>query len=201
MEQIGYPAAYENIIAVGGTGPDDTRYLISDTSGSNYGNEIDLVAPGMFIVHLNKSDNNKFTTYSRGTSLSAAFVTGVASLLLSKNPSLTPEQIRTILQNSADDQVGDPSEDTKGWDKYYGWGRLNAHRALQITSGVRNTRYQLQQFIAARKNVLHVEGIVISPVTRHFTLNGSLVKNKTGAGKVRIAPGFYIYQPADVNRN
>ena len=60
----------------------------------------------------------------------------LASLLLAQNPTLTPTQIKTLIQNTAEDKVGDPLEDKPGWDQYYGYGRINARNALLLVSGV-----------------------------------------------------------------
>jgi subtilisin family serine protease len=65
-----------------------------------------------------------------GTSASTALVSGVAALVLSVNPNLTAQQLEDILEQSADD-FGEP-----GWDIYYGWGRVNAARAVQMAAGV-----------------------------------------------------------------
>jgi hypothetical protein len=54
----------------------------------------------------------------------------VASLLLGLRPALSPAQVKTIIESSADDLVGNPAEDAMGWDPYYGHGRLNAALAL-----------------------------------------------------------------------
>ncbi|MHC4498282.1 MAG: S8 family serine peptidase, partial [Planctomycetota bacterium] len=66
------------------------------------------------------------TRYIRaaGTSMAAPHVAGAAALLLEENPHLTAEQIRTVLQENADD-MGDPN-----WDNIYGWGRVNIEKAL-----------------------------------------------------------------------
>jgi len=48
----------------------------------------------------------------------------VAALILSVEPSLTPAQVEAALRCSARD-LGDP-----GWDEYYGYGLVNAHRAV-----------------------------------------------------------------------
>jgi hypothetical protein len=50
--------------------------------------------------------------------------------MLGYNPTLTPAQVRNIIENTADDMVGDATEDVAGWDKYMGHGRINAHAAL-----------------------------------------------------------------------
>lgn len=132
-----YPAGYSttksNVIAVGSTNSNDQRtnpFFWSPTSGSNYGNHVNVVAPGNYIWGLGIASNSDYNSYWGGTSQATPLVAGIASLLKSKEPSLTPSQIRTILMNTAQDQVGLPSEDTPGWDIYMGSGRVNANDAL-----------------------------------------------------------------------
>lgn len=129
---IQYPAKYANAFAVGSTDPDDTRsapFFWDNNSGSNFGPELDFVAPGNFIFGLNNNSDTNYDFYWGGTSQAAPQVAGLISLMLSANPNLTVDQIRFILENTAEDQVGD-SFDTPGWDQYYGNGRINAHQAL-----------------------------------------------------------------------
>ncbi len=123
-----YPASYPQTISVGATTCNDAR-VNNSAWGSNYHNTVDLVAPGSSIYGLRYNGDN-FGYWFGGTSQATPMVTGVASLLLSINPNLTVEDIRTILRNTADDQVGDPSEDIAGYDIHHGAGRLNAHQAL-----------------------------------------------------------------------
>jgi len=75
-------------------------------------------------------DTNDYFSYFERTSNSTPAAAGVAGLILSYRPCLTQAQVRTILEQSAEDQVGDPTEDTVGWDQYMGWGRVNAYDAL-----------------------------------------------------------------------
>ena len=131
-----YPAAYQSTIAVGSTSPDDTRtvpFPWSASSGSNYGAHIDVVAPGNYMYGLHYLNNNNYDTYWAGTSQATPLVTGLCALLLAQDPSLGPEDLRTILHDTAEDQVGLPSEDTPGFDIYYGYGRINALEALSPT--------------------------------------------------------------------
>lgn len=128
-----YPAAYPNTIAVGSTNPNDRRtvpFFWSPTSGSNFGNHIDVVAPGNYMYGLSNTSNTNYNGYWGGTSQAAPLVTGLVSLLLSQEPTLTFEQVRALIRITAEDQVGDPAEDVAGWDRYYGAGRINAHKAL-----------------------------------------------------------------------
>ncbi|MCB0615117.1 MAG: S8 family peptidase, partial [Phaeodactylibacter sp.] len=130
-----YPSAYANTIAVGATDTDDSRvvpFFWSNTSGSNYGPHIDLVAPGNYIYGLDEASNSNYNIYWGGTSQASPLVAGVVALMKGLDSGLDVETIRSILRNTADDQVGNPAEDSPGWDRYYGAGRLNAFNALDF---------------------------------------------------------------------
>lgn len=139
-----YPAAFANVIAVGSTNPNDNRtnpFFWSATSGSNFGPHIDVIAPGNYSYGLSHTSNTNYNTYWGGTSQATPLVAGVASLMLAINPSLTPAEIKAILRNTAQDQVGNPIEDIAGFDNYYGAGRVNANNALlaaQATLSIAN---------------------------------------------------------------
>lgn len=143
-----YPAALNGVVAVGSTSPDDTRtvgFPWDPLSGSNFGRHISVVAPGNYIYGLDYRSNTDYSTYWSGTSQATAHVTGIVSLLLTQRPQLTPAQVKTILQSSANDQVGNAAEDTPGWDQYYGYGRVNAARALAtvVVTGTRRAQTPL----------------------------------------------------------
>lgn len=118
-----YPAGFSETIAVGATDRYDDRW-----SNSNFGDHIDLVAPGVAIPST-KWDN----TYAiwDGTSMATPHVAGVLGLIHAVRPGYSVEELRTVLRATADDQVGPPNEDKKGWDRYFGAGRLNAARAVR----------------------------------------------------------------------
>ena len=119
-----FPGTMSNVITVGATATDSKR-----ASFSNFGPEVDIVAPGTNIIC---QTTNSISWSAWGTSFAAPQVAGAATLLLSINPNLTPEQINTLLTASADDQIGDPAEDSLGFDDYHGWGRLNVINALTL---------------------------------------------------------------------
>ena len=94
------PANCNNVIAVGATLRNGGR-----ASFSNYGSRVALSAPGAGILStLNAGTTtpgaDSYAFYS-GTSMAAPHVAGVASLMLSRNPSLTPAQVRQTLQQTA----------------------------------------------------------------------------------------------------
>lgn len=130
---VTYPARYSEVVAVGSTDPDDRRttsFFIADSGGgSNYGAELDVMAPGNFIYFLNNL-NDTILNVQGGTSLASPLVAGIASLLLAQNPGRSADDIQAILEETADDQVGDPAEDTPGKDVYFGYGRVNAYQAV-----------------------------------------------------------------------
>ena len=130
-----YPALYAQTFAIGATDPDDTRstsFNGSSIFGSNYGEHVDVVAPGNYILGLNRSTSGNPGTLWSGTSMSSPIVSGIAALLRAQNPQYTPGELTSLIMNSAEDEVGNPLEDSPGWDPYYGFGRVNALQALQL---------------------------------------------------------------------
>jgi len=135
---ISYPAAYPTTIAVGATNEFDERCTPLDWGsgqGSNYGPQLDVVAPGNNIYAPDWSGANGYVAGNYypgfgGTSASCPMAAGLSALILSQNSGLTNTQVRDLLRSTAEDLVGKPSEDTEGFDNYYGYGRINAYYAL-----------------------------------------------------------------------
>jgi len=143
--EVYYPAGFNGVIAVGSTDADDNRsdpFFWSETSGSNYGNHISVTAPGNFINGLNYQSNSNYGSYWGGTSQATPHVAGLASLLLAQNPNRTPAQIKSIIEATAEDQVGNSTEDTPGFDQYYGHGRINAFNALSVLNSINTHGFQ-----------------------------------------------------------
>lgn len=122
-----YPAAYDNVIDVGGTDLNDNLWVLQPGYGSNYGPWIDVVAPASAIYSTNMGGSYDSQD---GTSFASPHVAGLAGLILSVKPTLTNQQVVDIITSSADD-LG-----TTGKDDTYGWGRINAYRALQQATGI-----------------------------------------------------------------
>ncbi len=94
---------------------------------SNYGKMVDFAAPGVGIW--TTARGNGYGAVS-GTSFSSPVTAAVAALVMAANPALLPADVEAVLQNSADD-LG-----TAGWDTYYGFGRVNAARAVTLARQV-----------------------------------------------------------------
>lgn len=125
-----YPAGFDNVISVGALNNLDQRAVpFCWGGGSNYGNHIDFVAPGNWVIGLSHT-NPTSTTYWCGTSQATPMVTGLISLMLGLNPSLSLAQIYEMIKLYTHDQIGNPSEDIPGWDKYYGWGRIDVYAVI-----------------------------------------------------------------------
>ena len=200
-----YPAAFENTIAVGSTDADDTRsnpFFWSTTSGSNYGNHIDVVAPGNYIYGLDASSDRNYDYYWGGTSQAAPLVAGICSLILDVNPELTTEGIRTLLRDTAEDLIGDLSEDIAGWDPYYGAGRVNAYNALQRVLSVDNVSAESYYFypnpatsILYLSEKLNGARYQIYNTLGQLLLSGSIIDNKLNISS--IGKGSYILKVQD----
>lgn len=92
-----YPAAYPEVISVGATNPDDFV-----TGFSNYGNTIDVMAPGSGIYSTLPEGNNTYGNLS-GTSMAAPLVSALAALLKAENANYSPQEIKQRIQAGCED--------------------------------------------------------------------------------------------------
>ncbi len=120
---VAYPAAYPNVIAVAAVDNSDNK-----ASYSCYGPEISVAAPGSGVFSTVISGGYDVGS---GTSFAAPFVSGLAGLVLSLDPALTPAQVQDIIERGADD-VGEA-----GFDPYTGWGRINMAASLSLLAGAK----------------------------------------------------------------
>ena len=125
---INYPARFESVNAVSSLAPNGEI-----ASSSTYGPEVSVCAPGSYIITTDRtgSDGSLDGDYIQtgGTSYATPYAAGVAALILSVEPWLSPTQVEEKLHCSARD-IGDP-----GFDTLYGYGLVNAYRAV-LSSGV-----------------------------------------------------------------
>lgn len=115
-----YPAANGNVIAVGATDARDKLF-----AASNRGSHIAVTAPGVDIFLPAPDEKYQMTS---GTSFSAAYVSGLAALMLERNPALKPDDLREILVKTARD-LGAP-----GRDDLFGAGEVDAYAAVMAVA-------------------------------------------------------------------
>jgi len=138
-------AAGNFTLPVDSTAPANCNHVMAiaahDQSGdigtfSNYGDGIDLSAPGVGILFATCSSNTIYTCkdsiatdIKNGTSLAAPMVSGAASLLLSQHPTMNNDYVETILRNSAR-----PFVTSSTCVSQCGSGMLDAHAALVLAN-------------------------------------------------------------------
>ncbi len=115
-----YPAANTNVIAVSATDAQDKLF-----AASNRGGFIAISAPGVEIFL--PAPDGKYQMTS-GTSFSSAYISGLAALMLERNPALKPDEVRAILMKTARD-LGPP-----GRDDQFGAGEADAYAAVAAVS-------------------------------------------------------------------
>jgi len=117
------------VIGVGATTEENKK-----ADYSNYGDNIDILAPGGEInggLYTIEGYYNDTYGYFHGTSAAAPVVAGVAALILSVNPTLTPDQVREILISTADKIEPDIANyDESGFSKTHAYGKVNASAAV-----------------------------------------------------------------------
>ncbi|MFW5994232.1 MAG: S8 family peptidase, partial [Halanaerobiaceae bacterium] len=116
--EVIYPAAFSDVIAVGALEENDSE-APKVTSYSNYGPEIDVVAPGSLIY--STFADNKYG-YMSGTSMAAPHVSGLAGLMLSDG--VRASDIRSLLQDTAI-RLGEDD-----FDESYGYGMIDTYKSV-----------------------------------------------------------------------
>lgn len=122
---VSYPAQYDSVVAVAATASDD-----STPSWSSEGSEVEVAAPG---VDIRSTWNDGLYKEISGTSMASPHAAGAAALILgttvptaydaNNNGSWDPAEVRTVLQDTADD-LG-----SAGHDNFYGYGLVDAEES------------------------------------------------------------------------
>lgn len=199
---ISYPSNHVNVISVGAASPTGQRKSTTSSDGetwwgSNYGTTtqdantaVDVMAPTILPATDITGTGNGYNTSSdyymwfNGTSCATPYAAGMAALVLSHTPSLTPDQLRTVITSTCTDMTVDGGA---GWDRYTGYGLVNAEAALaslvpgmptcEITSPASGTTYNLGNVITV--NVTATDPTTRSIVDVKFYLDGSTTPSYT----------------------
>jgi subtilisin family serine protease len=132
-DSVLYPAAYDAYcLAVAATNYNDERM-----EWSNFGPEVDVAAPGMWILSTAPTwypgqvppweEGDLPYGFWGGTSMAVAHVTGLAALIKNIKPWLSASEIMSVIRYSADDVN---SSEYPGEDEFIGYGRINMEKAL-----------------------------------------------------------------------
>ncbi len=124
-DRPGFPAAYPEVFAVAATDENGQK-----ASFSNYGDYIDVAAPGNNIP--STYPGNQYAALS-GTSMASPHVAALAGLIRTMNPALSNEEVMTIMRETATD-IGETGKDI-----YYGYGEIDVARALQAAEQSANS--------------------------------------------------------------
>lgn len=140
-DRVVYPASsHPDVIAVGAMsmcGEKKTRESCDNENwwASNYGDGLDIVAPGVKIATTDVDQGYKMDF--RGTSSACPQVSGVAALILSVNPNLTQKEVGAIISRSAKKLPKYKNLQNKEYGKWnpdVGYGLLDAYQSLLLAS-------------------------------------------------------------------
>ena len=130
-DEPNYPSDFEPCMSVIALAQSyDDSLVRSDFS--NYGDAKDIAAPGSYILSTyNRSYYyGEIYTYMDGTSMASPVVAGCAAEVFAANPSLTPEAVKSLLEETAQD-LGTP-----GFDNDTAWGCVDLYAAVRKARGL-----------------------------------------------------------------
>lgn len=153
---VDFPAAYPGVIAVGaidaaGQRPQVLRGL--SPWGSNFGGDLDVVAPGIDIpttdmrgnagYNITRGQAGDYNLHFERTSAAAPHVAGLAALILSRCPDLTGDQVQQVICESCErlngyTYVENPSHPHGEWNHEIGYGLINIDGALELCGNLEN---------------------------------------------------------------
>jgi subtilisin family serine protease len=128
-----YPGADPSVIAVTATDAVDRGFKMA-----NQGPHVSVASPGVDVLAPAPQESYQMST---GTSIATAHVSGVVALMLERDPTLTPADVRKILESTATD-LG-----PKGKDTQFGWGLVNPQKALQLVEERKRKMTEVQPVI------------------------------------------------------
>ncbi|HUX40505.1 MAG TPA: dentilisin complex serine proteinase subunit PrtP [Rectinemataceae bacterium] len=192
-----YPAAYSGVIAVGATDGTDALAEFSTT-----GNWMSVCSPGFDIISTFNGSPSDYE-WDSGTSMAAPFVTGLAAYILAYNPNLQPDQVKTIIENTADKIGGET-----GYSADFGYGRVNVKSAMDLASSIAAGTSTLTSTYSTGTLTIAVS-LANSPLTDQkvylydstgafvefgYTSDSSYISNNSESGTVKfmlLKPGTY----------
>lgn len=199
--QVCYPAAFDTAIGVAACS-DFTDPQKEDGGESNYGEHVDICAPGEGIVTANPLDEPLsdygeaylgvgYDKWEYSVDMASAAASGVAAMLYAVNSSITPSQVKTALKNTATDLY------SPGEDEYTGAGLINAEKALQYVlpkpTGIQLSAASLQLGIGETRKITAVLQPANAEGALTYISSNPGVTSVDAAGNVRgVAQGTAV---------
>ncbi len=194
VSSLHYPSAYANVISIASTNGNDVK-----SDFSNYGSTIDLCSPGG--SNTSGPSGLLSTTFStatygnydvmEGTSMATPVVSGLAGLILSLNPALTPLEVENIMKTTSDDIYAiNPT-----YTGQLGAGRINAYKAVSNTPYPPTAHFSTPVTTILPNTSINFKDISSGiPSQWEWTFEGgttstSSVKNPTGI--TYLSPGIF----------
>lgn len=192
-DTVGYPAGCPSCVAVGATNRNRERA----SSYSNYGDALDVMAPGgedtIGIVQQTFAQTGNPDTFALvqyiGTSMACPHFAGVSALVKSVHPDWNASQVRGVVASTCNDIGG------AGWDKYCGWGLINAEAALTATDADFP-----QPSISGVSSSHGTEGRTVTVTVTGTGLDGenNIMLKRPGENSI-VATNISVKGPAEVN--
>ncbi|NNC96010.1 MAG: S8 family serine peptidase [Chitinophagales bacterium] len=162
-----YPASYDHVISVGSTNQVDQK-----SSFSNYGSNIDVMAPGTGIYSTLSSPTNDEYGSLNGTSMACPLVAGLCALIKSNVPSLNSSQVQTKLKNGC----SNIDSFNPAYIGELGAGRIDAFQTLGGISGIEEESVStLEVFPNPSKGTVYVRSEILDGILQIFDLSGKEV--------------------------
>ncbi len=166
---LSYPGNYAEVISVAASTEEDTK-----AGFSNYGFNIDLVAPGGSVngkPNILSTDRTSSGYKVRaGTSMAAPYVTALVALLRSQNSNLKLDDVRNIMRLSA--------KKISSTDNL-GAGLIQADKALQIKNNIPRTSLK----------ILEYQYPALNEITGIISIQGSIIGSDIVSYEISIASG------------
>lgn len=182
---VSYPASLSNTIAVGAMSQCGERKSPNSCDGetgwgSKYGDEMDVVAPGV-LIPTTTINSNTILNFG-GTSAACPHAAGVMALILSANPCLTATEARKILCSSCDklNGYGCCCKQYGFWNEEVGYGKINAYKAVLMAIGLSHDYYVMGD-------------IGQTSATTSWALENT--------GCMGLASGLYFVQKMEITKN
>jgi subtilisin family serine protease len=174
-----YPSNYANVISVAATDENDGK-----ADFSNYNPTVDVSAPGGSGIPgpgglLSTTWDNTsmgYYDYYGGTSMACPVVAGLASLIRTINPEITPEDVEMVLESSCDN-IDAQNPDYIGM---LGAGRINAYKAVMATPYQPDAQFETPIYVVTPGTSLDFSDMSMGiPDTWSWTFEGGSPSSST----------------------